>query len=60
MIIYLCIKYESNILIFLKDIERKPFFVRADGADRTGRTGRTDVRMDSGDTLCLQLKMAEA
>ena len=23
---YMCIKYESNTLIFLKDIERKPFF----------------------------------
>ena len=26
MIIYLCIKYESNKLIISKDIERKPFF----------------------------------
>ena len=26
MIIYLCIKYESNSLIFSKDIERKSFF----------------------------------
>ena len=26
MIIYLCIKFESNTLIFSKDIERKPFF----------------------------------
>ena len=26
MIIYLCIKYESNTLIFSKDIEWKPFF----------------------------------
>ena len=26
MIIYLCIKIESNTLIFSKDIERKPFF----------------------------------
>ena len=26
MIIYLCIKFESNALIFSKGIERKPFF----------------------------------
>ena len=26
MIIYLCIKFESNTLIFSKDMERKPFF----------------------------------
>ena len=26
MIIYLCIKFASNTLIFSKDIERKPFF----------------------------------
>ena len=28
MIIFLCIKYESNTLIFSKDNEQKPFFVR--------------------------------
>ena len=39
MIIYLCIKYESKSLIFSKDIERKPFFVR-------------DVHTDRGDTIC--------
>ena len=26
MIMYLCIKFESNTLIFSKDIELKPFF----------------------------------
>ena len=26
MIIFLCIKYESNALTFSKDIKRKPFF----------------------------------
>ena len=26
MIIYLCIKYDSNKLIFSKDIKQKPFF----------------------------------
>ena len=26
MIIYMCIKYKSNTLIFSKDIELKPFF----------------------------------
>ena len=35
MIIYLCMKYESNTPMFSKDIARKPFFVR---------TGRTYVR----------------
>ena len=39
MIIYLCIKYKSNTLIFLKDIEQKPFFVCMDrGTERTDRT----------------------
>ena len=27
MIIFLCLKYESNALIFSKAIKRKPFFV---------------------------------
>ena len=35
LIIYMCIKYESDILTFSKNNERKPF---------TGRTGRTYVR----------------
>ena len=35
MIIYLCMKYESNAPMYSKDIDRKPFFVR---------TGRTYVR----------------
>ena len=30
MIMYLCIKYESNMLIFSKDIQRKLFFVHTD------------------------------
>ena len=38
MIIYLCMKYESNTPMISKDIARKPFFVR---------TGRTD----KGDTI---------
>ena len=47
MIIYLCMKYESNTPMFSKDIARKPFFVR------TRRTYvRTDVRTDKGDTIC--------
>ena len=33
MIIYLCIKYESKALIFSKDIEGKPFFIRTDRMD---------------------------
>ena len=28
MIIYLCMKYESNTPMFSKDIARKPFFIR--------------------------------
>ena len=38
MIIYLCMKYESNTPMYSKDIARKPFFVR------TGQDVR-DVRM---------------
>ena len=38
MIMYLCMKYESNTPMFSKDIARKPFFVR------TGQVVR-DVRM---------------
>ena len=37
MIIYLCIKFQSNTPISSKDIARKPFVLR------TGRTGRTYV-----------------
>ena len=36
MIIYLCIKFQSNIPILSKDIVRKPKVLR------TGQTGRTD------------------
>ena len=45
MIIYLCIKFQSNIPIFTKDIAWKPFVLR------TGWTDRTDVRTDSDDTI---------
>ena len=30
MIIYLCMKYESNTLLQLKDIDQKPFFTLRD------------------------------
>ena len=43
MIIYLCMKYESNSPMYSKDIARKPFFER---------TGRTYVRSDKGDAIC--------
>ena len=43
MIIYLCLKFQSNTPILSKDIARKPKVIR---------TGRTDVRRDSGDTIC--------
>ena len=49
MIIYPCMKYESNTPMYSKDIARKPFFVR------TGQDVR-DVRMyrrtDKGDAIC--------
>ena len=48
MIIYLCIKFQSNTPILSKDIARKPTY----GTDGTGRTDGTDVRTDSGDTIC--------
>ena len=50
MIMYLCMKYESNTQMFSKDIARKPFFVR------TGQDVRTYVctygRTDKGDAIC--------
>ena len=51
MIIYLCIKFESNILIFSKEIERKPFLLRTDW---------TDVCQTVGILYVSQLKMAGA
>ena len=42
MIVYLWIKFQSSTPIFSKDIARKP---------KVLRTGRTDVRTDSGDTI---------
>ena len=35
MIIYMCVKYDSNTAMYSKDIARKPFIVR---------TGRTYIR----------------
>ena len=59
MNIYLCIKFQSNTPILSKDIARKPKVLRMGqmggmgGTDGwTGETGRTDVRTDSGDTIC--------
>ena len=40
MIIYLCTKFQSNTLIFFKDIVRKPKVLRT---GRTGQTGQTYV-----------------
>ena len=57
MIIYLCIKFQSKTPVLSKDIARKPKVLRTGW---TGRTGRTDVRTDSGDTICPPLKMAGA
>ena len=42
MIIYMCIKLQSNTPILSKDIARKP---------KVLRTGWMDVRRDSGDTI---------
>ena len=51
MIIYLCMKYDSNIPMFSKDIARKPFFVR------TGRTYvRTYVRTDVRTYVCMYVR----
>ena len=56
MIIHLCIKFYSNIPIFSKDILWKPFVLRTgwtDGMDgQDGQIDETNVRMDSGDTIC--------
>ena len=49
MIIYLCIKFQSNTPTFSKDIARKPFVLR---------TGRTYVRTDNGDTMCSPIEYA--
>ena len=46
MIIYLCIKFQSNTPILSKDIKRKTKVLR------TGQTDGTDVCTDSGDTIC--------
>ena len=46
MIIYLCIKFQSNTPILSKDIALKPKVLG------TGRMDRTDVHTDSGDTIC--------
>ena len=57
IIIYLCMKYESNTPMYSKDIARKPFFVRT-GQDvwdvRTYvRTYEcTYGRTDKGDAIC--------
>ena len=50
---YLVIKYESNTLIFLKDIEHKPFFLCTEERTRQmdGTYGQY-VCMDKGDTIC--------
>ena len=48
MIIYLYIRFESNIQTFSKDIEWKPFLLRTDGTDRSKGM---DVRTDSADTI---------
>ena len=40
MIIYPCLKFQSSIPIFSKDIARKPFVLRTGRTGWTGRTGR--------------------
>ena len=48
------INYNSNKLIYLKNIERNPFSVRSAGCT----DGQTDVRRDSADTISPTLKIA--
>ena len=45
MIIYQCINFESNTLIFSKDIEHKPFLLRTDRIDWTDPRMGTYVAM---------------
>ena len=53
MIMYLCMKYESNTPMFSKDIARKPFFVRKGQDVRDVRMYvRTYGRTDKGDAIC--------
>ena len=53
MIMYLCIKNESNTPMFSKDIARKPFFVRTGQDVRDVRMYvRTYGRTDKGDAIC--------
>ena len=55
MIIYLCIKFESNTLNYSKDIKQKPSLLRTGLTVQDGRDGRmhgTDLRTDSRDNIC--------
>ena len=51
MIIYLCIKFQSNTPILSKDIAWKPKVLRTGRMGQDG-TGWTDVHMDSRGTIC--------
>ena len=52
MIIYMCMKYEYNRTpMYLKDMARKPFFVRTGHTRRTGCMNRHRTRMIT-DTIC--------
>ena len=52
MIIYLCIKFQSNTPILSKDIARKPKLLRKGQTGWDGRTDGTDVCTDNSDTIC--------
>ena len=54
MIIYLCIKFQSNTPILSKDIARKPKVLRRGRTDGTDgqKYAQTEVCTDSGDTIC--------
>ena len=53
MIIYLCMKYESNTPMSSKDIARKPFFVRTGQDVRDICTYVCTYRCtDKGDAIC--------
>ena len=47
MIIYLCVKFQSNTPILSKDITRKPFVLRTRRTDGADETDETDVRTDT-------------
>ena len=52
MIIYLCMKYDSNTPMFSKDITRKPFSYVRDVRTYVRMYECMYVRTDKGDAIC--------